>query len=116
MARLLSVLLLCAGLIVTPAYAEEERINEWDIRTVNGQISDLDDMTGRITIRWLNAVMGVTYDQYEEVTLLVPKAAKIMQGTDRIYLSDLSVGQDAIARYHLDESGKPVLLSISVDQ
>ncbi|MBU1870018.1 MAG: hypothetical protein KJ818_06060 [Candidatus Omnitrophica bacterium] len=85
------------------AYMQVQAQNK-QIKTLRGQISQIDWVASTITVRWL-ATEG--YVSYDEVTFFVPDSTRIVKEGASVALTDLQV-QDSVIVEYLDTSPGPL--------
>ncbi len=86
-----------------------ETIDGQDVRSLDGEIVDLDTETNQFTVRWLQDEIQVIYDQK---TFKVDEKTRIEKGTDKIRIDDLNSGDNITVKYF--ERGYDLPLAVSV--
>ena len=91
--KLILIFFVLLSLIVTYVYADESQ----ERKTVSGTIEDSDWVKSIITVRCNDPLSG-----NDEIDIIVPDAAKIMNGAEEEPLSDLEQGDQVTVTYYDD--------------
>ncbi len=86
------VLLVMTGFPVLAQAVEEEL-------TVSGSVTDTDWVSSSLTVRYREPYRG----RFDEVTIYVPKEAKLQRGTRQITFSDIRQSDDVVVTYYADD-------------
>jgi hypothetical protein len=82
-------------LAIACAWAFEDAQNQ---KTISGTVEDIDWVRSIITVRYADLYSG----NIDEINIVVPSEAKIMNGTETKYLSDLGQSDPVIVTYYDD--------------
>jgi hypothetical protein len=80
------------------------------IKTVDGNIYDLDWAGSKVVVRWLDQYNN----SFHDVVINVPDEAKIRKGTDYIEFSELEINDGVTARYYEEADGADTLITLEV--
>jgi len=92
--RVMSIFVLLFMAIVY-AWADD---NEQSQKTISGTVEDIDWVKSMITVRYTDPFSG----NADELDIIVPSDAKIMNGTEIKYLSDLEQADPVTVTYYND--------------
>lgn len=81
-----------------------------EIKTIEGQVSDIDWAGSKMVVRWLDQQDSTYY----ETSMAVPDEAEMTKGADIIGFSELEVADNVTARYYEDRDGNAILISLNV--
>lgn len=81
-----------------------------EIKTAEGQISDIDWAGSKIVVRWMSQDDNVFHD----TAITIPDEAKLRKGADEIGFSELEISDDVTAKYYEDLDGNATLITLSV--
>jgi hypothetical protein len=95
-------------LIVVTAVAPNAPAAE--IKTVSGQLVDIDWAGAKIVVSWLSQDDNTFHD----VAINVPDSAKIRRGANEINFSELETPSDVTVKYSEDTYGNAELITLSV--
>ena len=89
-----NALLAAVFLMITPLFlqAEEEM-------TVSGTVTDTDWVSSSLTVRYRDPYRG----RFDEVTIKVPREAKLNRGTRQITFSDIRQSDDVTVTFYADD-------------
>jgi hypothetical protein len=80
------------------------------IKTVSGQLVDIDWAGSKIVVSWLSQDDNTFHD----VAISVPDGAKLRRGADEINFSELETPSDVTVKYSEDADGNAELITLSV--
>lgn len=100
--------LLTAVLFAVAAAAPDAPAAE--IKTVSGQLVDIDWAGSKIVVSWLSQDDNTFHD----VAINVPDDAKLRRGADEINFSELETPSDVTVKYSEDADGNAELMTLSV--
>ena len=103
------MLALLGAYAAAPCYCQqEEGQQQRAVRTIDGQIYNMDWAGSTIVVRWLDV-----YDNsYRELVIIVPEGAVIKKGADTIEFSQLEIDDAVTATYYEDSDGNAVLIDL----
>ena len=102
-----AVVLITSITLVSPCYCG---YNGQEVKTVKGQIIDLDDQKNILVVKWFDSI-NLANDQ---ITVFVPKDAIIYKGTNRIGFIELNQFDNITVDYYDDSPGPLIALKVSV--
>ena len=89
--------------IAAPCYCQD-----LEIKSVDGQIYELDWAGSKIVVRWLE----LSDNSYRELILNVPDDAVIRKGADTIESSELEISDGVTVKYYENPDGTGTLISL----
>ena len=94
------------GLSAVPSAYSQRSAQEYTVETLAGEIISIDFKASLFILR--------TRDK-KELTLIVPAAAKIFKGSERISFAHLEKNDEILIKYFNDDSGVIKVTSITVE-
>ena len=92
------------------AIAVVSNVSAAGIKTVSGQLVDIDWAGSKIVVSWLSQDDNTFHD----VAINVPDNAKLRRGADEINFSELETPSDVTVKYSEDADGNAELITLSV--
>ena len=103
-----------AGFCPSPAaFAEDDTLVIQSFQTVSGNITDVDTDHKRITFRWMDDDIRLTY---QDLLLDVPDACVIVKNSETIGLMDLESGDSGTVRFDSNAQPLPKASTITITE
>jgi hypothetical protein len=96
---------------LVPGYCQNSG-NVKQIKTVSGDIADLDWVGQKIVVRWLQTQGQVKHD---EITIFVPEDIKITKGSNTVSFSELNISDRVTVEYYNSSPGPLKAVSVTVE-
>lgn len=90
--------------------AVASNVSAAEIKTVSGQLVDIDWAGEKIVVSWLSQDDNTFHD----VAIHVPDSAKLRRGANELNFSELETPSDVTVKYSEDTYGNAELITLSV--